>query len=74
MNIFDFKISNKAPVGDLLATIISGGRREVSGGRTEVPDWSSTGCRSRRKVVRTIWSQRGFACCKWNFYATKSIE
>ena len=36
----------------------------MQGGRKEVAD---------RNVVWTIWSQGGFACCKWNPSATKSI-
>ena len=56
------------PVGDLLATKISGGRREVAGwlqgGRRLVGD-------RLQKVAATIWSQGG--CCKWNLSATKSI-
>ena len=51
------------PVGDLLATKISGGCREVAawlqGGRRLVAD-------RLQKVAGTIWSQGGFGCCKWN--------
>ena len=58
------------PVGDLLATKISGGCREVAGwlqgGRRPVADRLQT-------VAGTIWSQGGFGCCKWNLSATKSI-
>ena len=58
------------PVGDLLATKISGGRREVAGwlqgGRRPVAD-------RLQKVAGTIRSQGGFGCCKWNLSATKSI-
>ena len=58
------------PVGDLLATKISGGRSEVAGwlqgGRQLVAD-------RLQKVAGTIWSQGGFGCCKWNIFATKSI-
>ena len=58
------------PVGDLLATKISGGRREVAG-------WLQGGRRlladRLQKVAGTIWSQGGFGCCKWNLSATKSI-
>ena len=58
------------PVGDLLATKISGGRREVAGwfqwGRRLVAD-------RLQKVAVTVWSQGGFGCCKWNLSATKSI-
>ena len=58
------------PVGDLLATKISGGRMEVAGwlqgGRRLVADRLQT-------VAGTIWSRGGFGCCKWNLSATKSI-
>ena len=58
------------PVGDVLATKISSGRREVAvrlqGGRRRVADRLQT-------VAGTIWSQGGFGCCKWNLSATKSI-
>ena len=58
------------PVGDLLATKISSGRREVAGrlqgGRRLVADRLQT-------IAGTIWSQGGFGCCKWNLSATKSI-
>ena len=58
------------PVGDLLATKISGGCREVAGwlqgGRRPVANRLQT-------VAGTIWSQGGFGCCKWNLSATKSI-
>ena len=58
------------PVGDLLATKISGGRREVAGwlqgGRRLIAD-------RLQKVAGMIWSQGGFGCCKWNLSATKSI-
>ena len=49
------------PVGDLLATKISRGRREVAGwlqgNRRLVAD-------RLQKVAGTIWSQGGFGCCK----------
>ena len=58
------------PVGDLLATKILDGPREVAGwlqgGRWLVGD-------RLQKVAGTIWSQGGFGCCKWNLSATKSI-
>ena len=70
---FTLKKSEKnvlQPVGDLLTTKISGGRREVAGqlqgGRRLVAD-------RLQKVAGTIWSQGGFGSCKWNLYATKSI-
>ena len=74
---FSSRASNKAPVthtlqpvGDLLATKISGDRREVAGwlqgGQRQVAD-------RLHKVAGTIWSEGGFGCCKWNLSATKSI-
>ena len=58
------------PVGNLLATKISSGRREVAGrlqgGRQPVANQLQT-------VAGTIWSQGGFGCCSWNLSATKSI-
>ena len=58
------------PVGDLLATKISSGRREVAG-RLQ-GDRRLVGDRLQA-VAGTIWSQGAFGCCKWNLPATKSI-
>ena len=58
------------PVGNLLATKISSGRREVAGG---LQGGRRPVANQLQMVAGTIWSQGGFGCCNWNLSATKSI-